>query len=142
MSDNTVTLTGNVTKDPELRFTPSGAAVANFSIAVNRRWKSKQGDDWNEQTSFFDIAAWSTLAENVASSIQRGTRVTVVGRLEQRTWDTDDGGKRSRVEIVADEVSPSLRWATAAVTKNERDDNHNQPTSKSAPSYTSNDEPF
>lgn len=120
MAGNTVELVGNLTRDPELRFTPSGAPVANFGLAVNRRWRNQQTNDWEEQTSFFDIVAWRDLAENVAESLQRGMRVMVVGRLEQRSWETQEGEKRSKVEVIADEVGPSLRWATAEVTKTER----------------------
>ena len=122
MADNTVTLVGNVTRDPELRYTPSGQTVATFGLAVNRRWQNRQTQEWEEQVSFFDIKAWAGLAENVAESIQRGTRVIVTGRLEQRSWETDNGEKRSKVEVVADEIAPSLRWATAQVQKIERSD--------------------
>jgi single-strand DNA-binding protein len=120
MPDNTVTLVGNVTRDPELRYTPSGQAVATFGLAVNRRWQNRQTQDWEEQVSFFDIKCWAQMAENVGESVQKGTRVLVSGRLEQRSWETDNGDKRSKVEVVADEIAPSLRWATAEVTRNER----------------------
>jgi single-strand DNA-binding protein len=120
MADNTVTLVGNVTRDPELRYTPSGQTVATFGLAVNRRWQNRQTQEWEEQVSFFDVKAWSNLAENIAESVNRGTRVIVTGRLEQRSWETDNGEKRSKVEVVADEVAPSLRWATAQVQKIER----------------------
>lgn len=119
-ADNTVTIVGNCTRDPELRFTPSGQAVANFGVAVNRRWQNRQTQEWEEATSFFDISCWQQLAENVAESVQKGTRVVITGRLDQRSWETQDGDKRSKVEIVADDVAPSLRWATAEITKNER----------------------
>lgn len=120
MADNTVTLVGNVTRDPELRYTPSGQTVATFGLAVNRRWQNRQTQEWEEQVSFFDVKAWAGLAENIAESVTRGTRVIVTGRLEQRSWETDNGDKRSKVEVVADEVAPSLRWATAQVQKIER----------------------
>lgn len=119
---NTVNIVGNVTRDPELRFTPSGQAVANFGVAVNRRWQNRQTQEWEEAVSFFDVTCWGQLAENVAESVQKGTRVVVDGRLDQRSWETEQGDKRSKVEIVADEVAPSLRWATASITKNERRD--------------------
>jgi len=123
--DNNVTVTGNITRDPELRFTPSGQPVANFSVAVNRRWQNRQSQEWEEATSFFDITAWAQLAENVSESLTRGMRVTITGRLDQRSWETPEGDKRSKVEIVADDVAPSLKWATAQVTKNERRDGGN-----------------
>lgn len=119
---NNVTVVGNATRDPELRFTPSGQAVASFGLAVNRRWQNKATNDWEEAVSFFDVTCWAQMAENVAESIQKGSRVLVTGRLDQRSWETEQGDKRSKVEIVADEIAPSLRWATASVTKNERRD--------------------
>ena len=117
---NTVTVVGNITRDPELRFTPSGAANATFGLAVNRRWQNRQTSEWEEATSFFDVVCWRELADNVSESLQKGARVIVTGRLEQRSWETQEGEKRSKVEIVADEVGPSLRWATAQVTKTDR----------------------
>ena len=117
---NSVTLVGNVTRDPELRFTPSGQANATFGLAVNRRWQNRQTQEWEEATSFFDIVCWRELAENVSQSLQRGARIIVSGRLEQRSWETQEGEKRSKVEVTADDVGPSLRWATAHITKNER----------------------
>ena len=119
MSGNSITIVGNITRDPELRFTPSGQANARIGVAVNRRWQDRGSGEWNEATSFFDVICWRELAENVSESLKRGTRVIVTGRLEQRTWE-QEGNKRSVVEIIADEVAPSLRWATAKVEKTER----------------------
>ena len=119
-TDNSVVLVGNVTRDPELRFTNTGQATASFGLAVNRRWQNRQTQEWEEATSFFDVVCWREMAENASESLARGSRVIVTGRLEQRSWETQDGDKRSKVEIVADEIGPSLRWATAQVTKNER----------------------
>ena len=120
MADNTVTIVGNVTRDPEIRYTAGGAAKASFSVAVSRRWQNRQTNEWEEQTSFLNVVCWREMAENVAESIGKGARVVVTGRLEQRSWETENGDKRSVVEIVADEVGPSLRWATAKVNRNER----------------------
>ncbi len=117
---NSVTLVGNITRDPELRFTPSGQATASFGLAVNRRWQDRQSGEWQEATSFFDVVCWREMAENVSESLVRGSRVVVTGRLEQRSWENQEGERRSKVEVVADDVGPSLRWATATVTKNER----------------------
>ena len=122
MADNTVTVVGNVTRDPEIRYTQGGAAKASFSVAVGRRWQNRQTNEWEEQTSFFNIVCWREMAENVSESIAKGMRVVVTGRLEQRSWETDNGEKRSVVEVVADEIGPSLRWATAQVNKNDRRD--------------------
>jgi single-strand DNA-binding protein len=118
--DNTVSIVGNLTREPELRFTPTGQATATFGIAVNRNWTDRQSQERRESTSFFDVVCWGTLAENAATSLSRGTRVIVTGRLDQRSWETQEGDKRSKVEITADEIAPSLRWATVHVTRNER----------------------
>ena len=118
--DNTVSIVGNLTREPELRFTPSGQATATFGIAVNRTWTDRQSQERRESTSFFDVVCWGNLAENAATSLTRGARVVVTGRLDQRSWETQDGERRSKVEITADEIAPSLRWATVQVTKNER----------------------
>lgn len=145
---NFTAIVGNATKDPELRFTPSGAAVATFGVAVNRRWKAKGSDEWSEEVSFFNVTCWGTLGENVAESVQKGTRVMVEGRLEQRTWETESGDKRSKVEIVADEVGPSLRWATATVLRNDRPDSAtsrsggSRPAPAAAPPIYEDEEPF
>lgn len=121
MTDNTVTLTGNLTRDPELRFTPNGAAVADFGIAINTR--RKEGDQWVDgDPEFYDITCWRQLAENVADTLTKGTRVIVNGRLQYRTWENDQGEKRTKVDIVADSIGPDLRWATAQITRNERSD--------------------
>ena len=120
MTGNNVSLTGNVTRDPELRFTPSGQATASFGLAVNRRWQNRTTSEWEEQVSYFNVQCWRELAENAAESLHKGMRVMVTGRLEQRSWETADGQKKSVVDIVADELGPSLRWASAQVTKNER----------------------
>ena len=117
---NSVTLVGNITRDPELRFTPSGQATATFGLAVNRRWQNRNTNEWEEATSFFNVVCWREQAENASESLGKGSRVIVTGRLEQRSWETPDGEKRSVVEVVADEIGPSLRWATAQVVKNER----------------------
>lgn len=117
---NSVDLVGNVTRDVTLRFTPGGMAVAQFGLAVNRRRQDRSTNEWKDETSFFDVVAYGTLAENVSECVPRGTRVVVQGRLEQRSWETQDGDKRSKIEVIADEIGPSLRWATAEVTKNER----------------------
>jgi single-strand DNA-binding protein len=120
MAGNSVTIVGNVTRDPELRFTSSGQATATFGVAVNRKWQNRQTNEWEEQVSYFNVVAWRELAENVAESLTKGSRVIVDGRLEQRSWETPDGEKRTVIEIVADEIGPSLRWASAQVTRNER----------------------
>ncbi len=113
-TDNFVTVVGNLTDDPELRFTPQGTAVANFRLAVTAR--VRDGDSWKDgETSFFRVNVWRQLAENAAESLTKGTRAIVVGRLRTRSWETPEGDKRSVTEIEADEVGPSLKWATAKV---------------------------
>ncbi|MGH2694119.1 MAG: single-stranded DNA-binding protein [Actinomycetota bacterium] len=120
MPDNTITLVGNVTNDPELRFTPSGRQVANFSIAVNRRFRNSEGVWEDRLEGFFRCNVWGEMAENVAETLQKGTRVVLTGRLQQRTWEGPEGERREATEINIDEVGPSLRWATAQVTKSRR----------------------
>jgi single-strand DNA-binding protein len=121
MSENSVTLVGNLTDDPELRFTAQGAAVANFRIAVSKRIRDPQTNEWKDgDTSFFRINVWRQLAENVAESLTRGTRVIVTGTLKMRQWETQEGEKRSVVEVEATEVGPSLKWGTAKMEKTSR----------------------
>jgi single-strand DNA-binding protein len=117
---NQVVIVGNLVDDPELRYTPNGAAVANFRVAVNRRFQDASGQWKDGETSFFRINAWRTLAENVAESLTKGSRVIVSGRLRSRSWETPEGETRSAVEVEADEVGPSLRWATAKVERQSR----------------------
>ncbi len=119
MVTNTVTIIGNLVEDPELRFTPSGVAMAKIRVAVNRRWRDRN-NEWQEETSFFGGTCWRDMAENVAESLQKGARVMISGSLEQRTWETQDGDRRSVVELRIDELGPSLRWATASVTRTTR----------------------
>jgi single-strand DNA-binding protein len=118
-NDNQVMLVGNLTDDPELRFTPNGAAVANFRLAVTPR--VREGDSWKDgETSFFRINVWRQQAENVAETLQKGTRCIVVGRLRTRSWETPEGEKRSVTEVEADEIGPSLLFATAKVERSSR----------------------
>jgi single-strand DNA-binding protein len=118
MADSTVTIVGNLTREPELRFTQGGRAICTLGLAVSRRYQVN--NEWQEQTSFFNVVAWAQLGENAAASLNKGTRVLVTGRLEQRSYETSDGEKRSVVEVVAEEIGPSLRWATASVDRNDR----------------------
>jgi len=114
------TIIGNITGDPELRFTPSGAAVANFTVAHTPRKFDKASNEWKDgETLFMRCSIWREAAENVAESLQRGTRVIATGNLVSRSWEKD-GQKRTVVELEVDEVGPSLRYATAKVTKAER----------------------
>src|SRR5436190_18908367 len=117
---NSITISGNITREPEMRYTPSGVSKVSFGVAVNRSWRNQNTQEWEEQTSFFNVVAWRQLAENVGASLTKGARVVVSGRLEQRSWETESGEKRSIVEIVADDVAPSLRFATAEIHKVER----------------------
>ncbi|MDE0642649.1 MAG: single-stranded DNA-binding protein [bacterium] len=118
MPENTVTIVGNLTQDPEMRFTPNGVAMARLSIAVNRRSFNRETNQWEEgETSYFNATCWRQMAENVSESLRKGTRVVVTGRLQQRSWETSEGEKRYMVEIQVDEVAPSLRFATASVTR-------------------------
>ncbi len=119
--DTVITLIGNLTGDPELRFTPSGAAVANFTVASTPRTFDRQNNEWKDgETLFMRCSIWREAAENVAESLGRGTRVVVTGRLVSRSFDTKEGEKRTVVEMQVDEIGPSLRYATAKVNKTQR----------------------
>jgi single-strand DNA-binding protein len=112
MPDTFVSLVGNLTDDPEVRFTPQGTTVASFRLAVTPR--VKDGEGWKDgDTSFFRINAWRDLAEHVTDSLSKGDRALVLGRLKARSWETPEGERRSVVEVEAEEVGPSLKWATA-----------------------------
>ena len=112
MPDTHVAITGNLTDNPEVTFTPNGAAVCNFRLAVTPR--VKDGDQWKDgETSFFRITAWRQLAEHVGDSLGKGDRVIVLGQLKARSWETPEGERRTVVEVTAEEVGPSLKWATA-----------------------------
>ncbi|MDP8977970.1 MAG: single-stranded DNA-binding protein [Actinomycetota bacterium] len=117
-TENQITLVGNLTDDPELRYTPSGVAVANMRVAVNRRIRNRDTNEWEDRTDgFFNVNVWRDYAENAAESLGRGTRVLVTGRLISRSWEDREGQTRWVTEVEADEVCPSLRWATAKVSK-------------------------
>ena len=113
---NIVTMIGNLTDDPDLRFTGSGAAVASFRIAVNRRYTDKSGTQ-QEETTFMAVNCWRDLAENVAETFHKGDRAIVIGRVKVRSYEAQDGSTRWVTEIEADEIAPSLRWAKATITK-------------------------
>src|SRR5947207_8585458 len=119
--ETVITVVGNVTDDPELRFTPAGAAVANFTVASTPRSFDRQSNEWKDgDTLFLRCSVWRQAAENVAESLHRGTRVIVQGRLRQRSFETREGEKRTVVELEVDEVGPSLKFATAKVSKTTR----------------------
>ncbi len=119
--DTVITVVGNLTGDPELRFTPSGAAVANFTVASTPRTFDRQSNEWKDgDTLFMRCSIWREAAENVAESLTKGTRVIVQGRLVQRSYETREGEKRTVVELQVDEVGPSLRYASAKVTRAQR----------------------
>jgi single-strand DNA-binding protein len=149
MADNTITVVGNITRDPELKFLNSGQAAVRLSIAVNRRWQNRQTQEWEERVSYFEVTGYGSMAENAANSLTKGNRVIVSGRLEQRSWETENGDKRSIVEINADEIAPSLRFATAVVTRTPRAEGSNIPSNdRPAPrtnepsTYAFDEEPF
>lgn len=139
MNDSTTIIIGNLVRDPELGFTNSGTSFAKFGVAVNRRTKNDAGEWVDGEPSFFNITCWQSLADHVAESVTKGQRVIVCGRLEQRSWENDQGEKRSAIEVVADEVGPSLRWATAEVKRAERS-GPSEPAGRAA--ANSDEEPF
>lgn len=122
---STLTITGNIVRDPELRFTPTGKAVANLTVAENHRRRTADGQGWEDaETTFWPVAVWGDYAEHLAESLTAGARVVVVGRTRTQVWTPTEGERagqeQRRLEVVADEVAPSLRWATAKVAKVER----------------------
>ncbi len=120
--DTTITLAGNLTGDPDLRYTPAGVAVAAFTVAASRRVYDPDAGQWKDgDTLFLRCSVWRQLAEHTAESLQKGMRVVVTGRLRQRDYETTEGDKRTVYEVDADDVGPSLRWATAKVTKTTRE---------------------
>ncbi|HWB72563.1 MAG TPA: single-stranded DNA-binding protein [Egibacteraceae bacterium] len=122
-SDNVITIVGNLADDPELRYTPAGVAVASLRVAVNRRLRNKDTNEWEDRLDgFFTVNVWRGYAENVADSLSKGTRVLVQGRLISRSYEDREGQTRWVTEIEADEVCPSLRWATAKIEKVSRSD--------------------
>jgi single-strand DNA-binding protein len=119
--DTPITVVGNLTSDPELRFTPNGAAVANFTVASTPRTFDRQSNEFKDgETLFMRCSVWRDAAENAAESLHRGDRVIVTGRLVSRSWDTQEGEKRTVMEMQVDEVGPSIRWATVKVNKTQR----------------------
>lgn len=138
---NTMTIIGNLTGEPELRFTQSGAAMLTGSIASNRRYQVN--GEWQEETSYINYIAWRELAENCAATLSKGMRVIATGRLQQRTYVDKEGKNRSSYDLVIDEIAPSLRWATAAVTKTKGDvSSSSQPATVPANDYTADEDPF
>jgi len=141
MNEPLITMVGNLADDPELRFTPSGAAVAKFRMAQTPREKAAGGTEWKDgEPLWMSVTCWRTLAENVAESLKRGTRVIVTGRLKSRTYETREGEKRTVTELEADAVGPDLLWASAQVTKAARSDGGSRPArQESAPAQPSAD---
>ena len=119
--DIVVTVVGNLTNDPELRFTPSGAAVASFTVASSSRYLDKATNEWKDgEPTYLRCSVWRQYAENVAESLTKGTRVIVTGRLKQRSYETREGEKRTVMEVEVDDVGPALRYATAKVNRVQR----------------------
>lgn len=133
-SDNVITIVGNLANDPELRYTPAGVAVVTVSVAVNQRFFNKETNSWDEKLDgFFDCNIWRGYAENVAESLSRGSRVLVTGRIKKRSYEDKEGQTRWVTEIEADEICPSLRWATAQLTKINRSGQQNGSESNGSP---------
>lgn len=139
----TIHVVGTVVADPELRFTPSGAAVCNFTVASNERRKDETGNWVDGDATFLRCNIWRQAAENVAESLSKGTRVLVSGRLKQRSYEAREGDKRTVMELEVDEVGPSLRWAVANVQKAARgSDATGQGFGQRRPTGPSNDDPW
>lgn len=141
MDPNQTVICGNLTRDPELRFTASGLACCSFSVAYNRRVKNAAGEWGDGPPSFFNVTCWREMAENVCESLRKGMKVTVVGRLEEQTWEKD-GEKKSKLEVIADDVAVSLARASAIVSRNERVSHTGEEKPRTAPVAFDSDEPF
>jgi len=142
---NNITILGNITRDPELRFTPSGTAVVNFGLAVNRNVQNKNSGEWETEADFFNVTAWYKLAENCAESLSKGDRVLVSGRLSQDSWEDKEGQKRSAVKIIANVIAPSLEFASCKLERNPKteDGGMSQPKGKGEEvDFTDEDIPF
>lgn len=122
--DNSITVSGRLGGDPELRYTTSGRGVASGNLAVDHRFQ--RNGEWESETSWLNIVAWADLGEHFASSCNKGDRIIVVGRMSQRSYETKEGEKRYAYEIIADDIGPSLKWAEATIQKVERDDAHSR----------------
>ena len=144
-SVNNITILGNITRDPELRFTPSGTAVVSFGLAVNRSIQNKKSGEWQTEVDFFNVTAWFKLAENCAESLSKGDRVLVSGRLSQDSWEDKEGQKRSTVKVIASVVAPSMEFATCKLEKNPKMDSGGITTAdskKEEVDFTDEDIPF
>ena len=142
---NNITILGNITRDPELRFTPNGIAVVGFGLAVNRSILDKKSGEWQDEVDFFNVTAWFKLAENCAESLTKGDRVLVSGRLSQDRWEDKEGQKRSVVKITASIIAPSLEFASCKLEKNPKTGNSgvSAPTGKGeAVDFTDEDIPY
>lgn len=139
---NTFSVVGNLTGDPELRFTQSGKQMLTGSIADNRRYQIN--GEWKEETSYINFVIWGELADNAAATLRKGMRVMANGRLQQRTWDDKDGNKRTSYDLVVDEIAPSLKWATALVSKTERGNDNSSyvPAAQPQAFEVTTEEPF
>ena len=142
MADNTVSLVGNLTRDPEMRFGANGGtAVVSFGMAVNSRKKSNSGE-WEDEPKFFDVVAFGDLAENIAASLTKGTRIVLNGKLDWSQWDDKDGGgKRSKVQVIAESVGADLRWATVVVTRTQPTSTNTRSNGRSNTRSNYSDEP-
>ena len=146
--DNNITIIGNLTRDPELRFTPGGAAVTDIGVAWNENRRNKETQEWENIPSYFDITCWFDLAENVAATLRKGDRVVVTGNLKWDSWQSNDGETRSKVKVIADDVAPSLRFATIDNGAIQRTQSRGggydagAPAPSTPPSYDPNEEPF
>jgi single-strand DNA-binding protein len=124
-NDATLTIIGNLTKDPEVRFANSGTAMASFSVAVNKSRKDKTTGEWVKETSYFDCVAWGENAENFANSFSKGNRVIVTGQLQQRKYEGQDGTEKTKLELIVDEIGATVKYATLVITKTQRPDGEN-----------------
>jgi len=127
MADTSITIIGNITKDPEVRFANSGVAMISFSVAVNKSKKNRETNEWENEAHFFDCVAIGDIAQNFADSFTKGNRVIVVGELQQRKYQAQDGTEKTKVELFANEIGASVRWATTTIARTERAEGGSKP---------------
>lgn len=126
MISNQIVIVGHLGREPELRFTSSGQAVTNFSVATTRKWQDRTTQEWKEDTEWFNVTCWKDTAENVAESLTKGSRVVVVGRMSTDEWTDEEGQKKRSAKLIADAIAADLSYATVQITKNERKGGYNE----------------
>lgn len=141
-TDNQVTFVGNLTRDLETRRLPSGTSTTTGTLAVTRRWRDRETQQWDERTTFLNLVIWGDIGTHAAASVGKGDRVCVIGTMEERSWETNEGAKRSVLEVQVDEISASMKWATLDVQRTERANGASAPAKAAATATAVKEAPF